>query len=149
MLDNSSPYITTRPHLKHRIDVVCDFFLIRGIFEFWISPRSAFNQIINNMVDMPGRRTRNNSSVLIESIRLKTCLFIPARVHPSPARNFPRAFRIQTEYCILFRKKINSAVYTRVVIRPSYFFLKKREINMHKGNKVLLYRREYAQRVTI
>lgn len=64
-------------------------FLIRGIFGFRISPRSAFNQIINNMAGTPGRRTRNNSSVLIESIRLKTCLFIPARVHRSSAQNFP------------------------------------------------------------
>lgn len=75
---------------------------------------SAFNQIINNMVNMPGRRTRNNSSVLIESIRLKTCLFIPARVRPSPTQNAPFplscAFRVQTEHCILFHEKKNFAI---------------------------------------
>jgi len=63
------------------------------------------------MVNMPGRRTRNNSSVLIKSIRLKTCLFIPARVRPFPTQNAPFplscAFRVQTEHCILFYKKKN------------------------------------------
>lgn len=91
--------------------MVCDFFNPGEFLYSGFYLLSAFNQIIYNMVNMPGRRTRNNSSVLIESIRLKTCLFIPARVRPSPTENAPSslscAFRLQTEHCILFYEKKN------------------------------------------
>jgi len=74
---------------------------------------------------MPGRRTRNNSSVLIESIRLKTCLFIPARVRPSPTQNAPFplscAFRVQTEHCILFHEKKNFCNIDSRLVRPSLY----------------------------
>jgi len=106
---------------------------------------------------MPGRRTRNNSSTVIESIRLKTRLFIPARVRPSLGQNSPCAFRVQTEYCILFRAKTKKIFIPRyiesrttltfvheymcVCVCMRIFFKKRKrriKVYTHKGNKVLL-----------
>jgi len=151
MLDDPAPYVTTPDVFKAEDWCGLWLFLIPGNFRTrYFSSLSSFNQI-TNMGSASGWRTRNNSSTIIESIRLETCLFIPARVRPSPAQNSPCAFHMQTKYCIVFSVKkkikwkyvfynIESSTATLAFIYI-YFFLfrrRRRGMNMHKGNKVLL-----------